>query len=85
MYTNESMRVKWKDCLSDHFSIDNEVRQGAVFPPLLFPLYIDMLFLRLHALGLGYHVGPIFAGSCGYGNDVHRISDTHIIYHGYNY
>ena len=47
MYTNQSMRVKWKDSLSDHFSIGNGVRQGAVLSPLLFTLYIDMLFIRL--------------------------------------
>ena len=36
MYTNQSMRVKWKDRLSDNFSIGNGVRQGAVVFPLLF-------------------------------------------------
>ena len=40
------MRVKWKDSLSDNFSIGNGVRQGAVLSPLVFTLYIDMLFIR---------------------------------------
>ena len=53
MYTNQPMHVKWKDSLSDHFSIGNGVRQGAVLSPLLFTLYIDMLFIRLQDLGLG--------------------------------
>ena len=38
MLTNQTMRVKWKDSLSDHFSIGNGVRQGAVLSPLLFTL-----------------------------------------------
>ena len=31
---------------------------------------IYMLFSRLHDLGLGCHVGPIFAGSFGYADEV---------------
>ena len=71
MYTNQSMRVKWKDSLSDHFSIGNGVRQGAVLSPLLFTL-----FIRLQDLGLGCHVGPIFAGSFGYADDVALVAPT---------
>ena len=48
------MGVKWKDSLSDNSSIGNGVPQGAVLPPL-FTLYIDILFIRLHDLDLGYH------------------------------
>ena len=43
------MRARWKDSLSDNLSIGNGVRQGAVLSPLLFTLYIDMWFIRLHA------------------------------------
>ena len=76
MYTKQSMCVKWKDSLSDHFSIGNGVRQGAVLSPLLFTLYIDMLFIRLQDLDLGCHVGPIFAGSFGYADDVALVVPT---------
>ena len=81
MYKNQSMRVGWKDSLSDNFSIGNGVREGAVLSTLLFTLYIDMLSIRLQdlGLGLGCHVGPIFAGSFGYADDV---SVAHIICHG---
>ena len=76
MYTNQYMCVKWKDSLSDNFSIGNGVRQGAVLSPLLFNLYIDILFRRLHDLGLGCHVVPIFAGSFGYTGDVVFVAPT---------
>ena len=74
MYTNQSFRVNWKDSLSGNFSIG--VRQGAVLSPLLFSLHIDKLFMRLHDLGLGYHVGPMFAGSFGYADDVALVAPT---------
>ena len=78
MYTNQPIRVQWKDCLSENFSIGNRVRQGAVLPPLLFTLYIDnfMLLIRLQDLGLGCHVGPIFAGSSEYADDVALVAPT---------
>ena len=70
------MRVRWKDSLSDNFSIGNVVRQGAVLSPLLCTLYIDMLFIGLHDLGLGCHVDSIFAGSFGYADDVVLVTPT---------
>ena len=78
MYTNQSMRVKWKDSLSDNFSIGNGVCQGVVLSPLLFTLYvyIYMLFIRLQNLDLGCHVGPIFAGSFGYADDLALVAPT---------
>ena len=76
MYTNQSMRVKWKYCFSDNVSIGNGVDQGAVLSPLLFTLYIDMLFIRLQDLGLGCHIGTIFAGSFGYADDVALVAPT---------
>ena len=69
MYTNQSMRVRWKGSLSDKFSIGHGVRQGAGCP-LYYSLYIYMLFIRLHDEGVGCHVGPIFAGSLAYADDV---------------
>ena len=61
MYINKSMHVKWKDCLSDNFSIGSGIRQGTVLSPLLFTLYIDMLFLKLQDLGLSaqYLLNPL--------------------------
>ena len=66
MYTNQSMSVRWKDSISNNFSISNAVCHNIVLSTLLFTFCIDMLLL-----GLGYHVGPIFAGSFGYADESH--------------
>ena len=76
MYKNQYIRVKLKGSLSDNFTIGNGVHRGAVLSPLLFTLYIDMLFIRLQDLGLGWHVGPIFAGSFGYADDVALVAPS---------
>ena len=68
--------VSWKYSLSNRFSIGIGVSQGAVLSPFFFTLYIDMLFIRLHDLGLGCHVGPICNGSLEYADDVVFVSPT---------
>ena len=37
-------------------------------------MYVDVLFIRLHHLGLGCHVGQLFAGSFGYADGVALVS-----------
>ena len=63
MYSNQSMRVKWEYSLSDNFSIGNGAR-------------MDKLFVRLHDLGVEYHVVPILAGSFGYADDIALLTPT---------
>ena len=43
MYTNQSLRVKWSNTLSDQFSVMNGVKQGGVLSPILFAVYTDGL------------------------------------------
>ena len=76
MYTHQSISVKWNSVTSNDFNVGNGVRQGAIISPLLFSLYIDCLFDQLKSLGLGCHVGTLFAGSFGYADDVALVSPT---------
>ena len=76
MYVNQKCYFKWANELSEPFTVANGVKQGSVISPLLFSIYIDNLFKELKQLGLGCHVGLIFAGAFGYADDVALIASS---------
>ena len=76
MYINQKCYVKWANKLSEPFTVDNGVKQGAVISPLLFSIYIDNLFKEFKQLGLGCHAGPTFAGEFGYADNVALIAPS---------
>ena len=55
------MRVQWDFYKSDSFNVHNGVKQGAIFSPTLFCVYIDDLLKRLKNSGLGCYIGNIYA------------------------
>ena len=76
MYTNQSCYVTWSNHQSNPFAVANGVKQGGVISPLLFSLYVDNLFIELKSLGLGCHVGSMYAGSFGYADDIALIAPS---------
>ena len=66
MYTNQSLRVKWSNTLSDQFSIMKGVKQGGVLSPILFAVYTDGLLEKLQQTGVGCHMGSRFTGALAY-------------------
>ena len=81
MYKIKSMGVSRKDSLSNHISIATEYLR-VLCCPLYYSLYIHiyiyiyMLFIRLHDLGSGCNIGPIFARSFGYSDNISLVSAT---------
>ena len=78
MYTNQSMRVKMERqfCLTISVLAMEYVRVLCL-SPLLFTLYIDMLFIRLQDLGLGLPCwSNILLESFGYADDVALVAPT---------
>ena len=69
MYQRQKVRTLWDGCLSDTFLTVNGVRQGGVLSPVLFTLYMDMLFTRLEDSGVGCYLGHEFMGALGYADD----------------
>ena len=57
MYTDQFLRVKWNNTLSDQFSVMNDVKQGSVLSPILFAIYLDELLERLQQTGVSCQMG----------------------------
>ena len=70
MYTTQSLRVKWSDTTSPHFTVMNGVKQGGVLSPILFAIYTDGLLKRLEDTGVGCHMGCRFMGALAYADDI---------------
>ena len=52
-YTNQTMMIKWGNCMSDSFNVSNGVRQGRVLSPYLFAVYMDDLSSELNKVNAG--------------------------------
>ena len=70
MCTHSEMQVRWNDNISIPFALNNGVKQGGVFSPILFTLYISGLLERLKSSGLRYDIGRMFAGAFGYADNI---------------
>ncbi len=76
MYTNQSLQVTWGSHTSTRFDVQNGVKQGGVFSPILFSVYIDGLFTRLSNSGIGCHIGNHYAGGVGFADDIKLLSPS---------
>ena len=76
MYSQQTMTVQWGDVTSDAFKTSNGVKQGGVLSPILFTLYIDILFSRLKSCGFGCYIGQSFVGALGYADDIVLLAPT---------
>ena len=70
MYERQTSRCRYFDTYSEYYAISNGVRQGGVASPILFLVYMDILYSRLEAAGVGCHIGTVFYGMIGYADDI---------------
>ena len=61
-YQRQSVMVNWNGECSSTFSVGNGVKQGGVFSPVLFTVYLDGLIDKLKKEGLGCHFSGHFVG-----------------------
>ena len=76
MYTNQCVRVKWKNYLSNTFNVSNGVKQGGVLSPILFSVYIDELLSALEQEKVGCYIGDSFFGALAYADDILLLSPS---------
>ena len=69
-YKQQNLRTKWASAQSEPFEALNGVKQGGIFSPILFSLYMDILIGRLESLGIGCHAGNNFVGALCYADDL---------------
>ena len=69
-YAKQTMCVRWGNCVSAHFTVNNGVRQGSILSPLLFNLYMDELSKKLNSCDTGCRVGSTIINHLMYADDL---------------
>ena len=62
IHKEQQMLIRWKNSVSDYFTINNGVKQGSVLSPTLFSIYFDQLIAQLMQLGMGCYMNGLFTG-----------------------
>ena len=65
----QTMQVKWDNCLSAPFHISNGVRQGSIVSPILFYFYMNDLSNNLSSCKTGCMVGSTVMNHLMYADD----------------
>ena len=70
MYTHQKLRVRYSYVTTEPFIVTNGVKQGGILSPILFAIYVDVLFHKLQSLRIGCYIGDVFAGVLVYADDI---------------
>ena len=76
MYDLNNSSVKWNSSKSTNFQLGNGIKQGGVFSPALFNVYLERLLINLRKTNIGCHIGQICANSFAYADDIVLLSPT---------
>jgi len=53
------MQIQWDKHSSESFRVTNGVRQGGVWSPYLFAVYLDNLSFQLNNIKAGWYIGEV--------------------------
>jgi len=62
--------VRWGNAISSRFTISAGVHQGGLLSPLLFPVYMDVLIIKLRDAGFGCKLAQRYFGCLLYADDI---------------
>ena len=75
-YLNMKSRCRWNGVLGEYFDVITGVKQGGVFSPRLFTVYVDDLILKLRERGIGCHILGLFVACIFFADDLCLITPT---------
>ena len=76
-YQEQQAWVKWdRKATSSTFTIRNGTRQGSVASPSFWSIYLNPLFEKLRAAGIGCTVEQMWIGIVGYADDIILLAPT---------
>jgi len=71
-----SVKCKWGDSKTENFSVTSGTKQGGVLSPNFFASYIDEIFGRLLASGIGCYVASVFLACILFADDMALLAPT---------
>ena len=52
-FEEQKILIRWNNAVTDYFTISNGIKQGGVFSPVLFSLYLGHVISQLRHIGMG--------------------------------
>ena len=68
--------MRLKNCLSDPFEVNRDVKQGSVLSPTLFLIVMDVLLQRMRSSNCGLSIRGVYAGAAVQADDLHTTSSS---------
>jgi hypothetical protein len=69
-YSHQEVSVRWRNVISDSFSIKNGTRQGGILSPVLFTRYIRELLQAIVDTRIGCNIAGVMVNVLAYADDI---------------
>ena len=68
-YKSQKFFVRWASCVSEPFCVSNGVRQGGIFSPAFFNVFVDEVSVWLRTVSVGCYTGDTCMNHIIYADD----------------